>query len=151
VAGATPVFVPLREQDGFSYGTWGGMFPGDLDPVGAVAMGAILAPQNLPKGKAAIQEEVARLLTDGVTADEVAVARKAWIDQDDNGLSDDGSLVGVLRNDRFLGRDFGWHQAFRDRLAKVTADDVNRVLKTYLQPGKLIFLQAGDLSKIGSK
>ena len=141
----------LREKEGYSYGTWGGLFPGDLDPVGRVMAAAILAPQNLGKGKAAILEEIDRLIKDGVTDDEVAVARKAWIEQSDNGLADDGGLIGLLRNDRFVGRDFAWHQAYRVKLAKVTAADVNRVVRAYLQPSKFIVIEAGDLAKAAAQ
>jgi len=141
------LWMRLREREGWSYGVWGSITPGDLDPVGQVMMGAILAPQNLPKAKAALLEELKRLLTTGVSEPEVETARKAWIEQHDNALADDGALAATLRADRFLGRDFGWHQARRDQLAKVTAADVNRVLKTYLQPDQLIVLEAGDLAK----
>lgn len=145
------LWMRLREKDGFSYGVWGGLQPGELDPVGAVFFGAILAPQNLAKARAAVQEEMARLLGDGVTEAEVEVARKAWIDQDDTALASDNGLMFRLSRDRFLGRDFGWHTALRARLAKVTAADVNRVLKTYLVPGKLVTIEAGDLAKAAAK
>lgn len=143
------LWMRMREKEGFSYGTWGGLFPGDLDPVGRVMGGAILAPSNLAKGKAAMLEELARLRKDGVTAEEVEVARKAWMEQSDNALADDNALVGLLRRDRFLGRDFGWHEDFRAKMSQATADDVNRVVRQYLQPDKLIVIEAGDLAKAG--
>lgn len=141
------LWMRLRERDGFSYGVWGGIHAGDEDPVGQVIMGAILAPQNLAKARAALAEEVARLRDQGVTEDEVAVARTALREQEDNALADDRNLVGMLRRDRYLGREVAWRQARRAALAKVTAADVSRVLKLYLVPDQLTWIEAGDLAK----
>ncbi|HVV82682.1 MAG TPA: pitrilysin family protein, partial [Kofleriaceae bacterium] len=141
------MWMRLREHEGLSYGVWGGIFPGDEDPVGEVTVGAILAPQNLARGKAAMVEELDKAVAQGVTADEIETARKGWIDQQDNLLADDSSLANVLVHDRKLGRDFGWYVAERAKLAKVSADDVTRVLKTYLEPSRLVFVLAGDQVK----
>ncbi|MBL8626769.1 MAG: insulinase family protein [Myxococcales bacterium] len=141
------LWMRLRERDGFSYGVWGGIFAGDEDPVGQVVMSAILAPQNLAKARAALVEEVARLRDQGVTDDEVAVARTALREQEDNALADDGNLVGMLRRDRYLGRDLGWRKARRAAIAQVTAADVTRVIQQYLVPDQLVWVEAGDLAK----
>ncbi len=102
---------------------------------------------ELAKARAAFVEEVARLRDQGVTDDEVAVAGKALREQEDNALADDGSLVRMLRRDRYLGRDLGWHQARRAAIAKVTAADVTRVIKQHLVPEELTWVEAGDLAK----
>jgi zinc protease len=141
------LWMRLREHDGYSYGVWGGFSVGDLDPVGRVSVGAILAPQNLAAAKRAFSEEIERLITDGVTAAEVDVARTGLLDSESNFLSDDGTLVSMLANDRYLGRDFGWWRERRAALATVTAVEVNRALKTYLVPDRLIWIEAGDLAK----
>jgi zinc protease len=141
------LWMRLREHDGMSYGVWGGLFPGDQDPAGQVSVGAILAPQNLARGKAAILEEMAKVLDEGVTAAEIDVARKGWIEQQDNVFADDGALAGILAYDRQLGRDFGWYAAQRAGLAKVSAADVARAFKTYLSPATLVFVLAGDQGK----
>jgi zinc protease len=141
------LWMRLREHDGLSYGVWGGLYPGDLDPAGQVMVGAILAPQNLARGKAAMLEEIDRVLTGGVTDQELEVARKGWIDAQDNAFSDDAALARTLVVDRRLGRDFGWYAKQRAALAKVTAADVGRAFKSYLAPGKLVFVLAGDQAK----
>jgi zinc protease len=141
------LWMRLRERDGFSYGVWGGLYPGDEDPVGNLVMGAILAPQNLAKARAAFAEEIARLRDQGVTADEVAVAQQALREQEDNVLADDSNLVQLLRRDRYLGRDLAWRAARRAAIAKVTAADVTRVIRQHLVPERLIWVEAGDLAK----
>ena len=145
------VWMRLREQEGLSYGAWGYISAGELDPAGQVGLGAILAPQNLARGKAALIEELTRLVQTGVTDAEVTTAIKAWLDQQDNLRADDGFLVSLLASQRYLGRDFAWHRDLQARVAKVTAADVNRAMKTWLSPERLIIVSAGDLGKAGKK
>ena len=141
------LWMRLREAEGLSYGVWGGLYPGDLDPAGQVVLGAILAPQNLARGKAAMMEEMSKAIAQGVTAEELEAARKGWIEQQDNLFADDGALAGILASDRELGRDFAWYAAQRARIRAVTAADIGRAYKTYLSPAKLVFVLAGDQVK----
>ena len=111
-----------------------------------MALGASLAPANLARGRAAVAEEVARLRDAGPTDDEVAKAKVALRELDDSALADDAALAGRLLRDRYLGRELAWHQARRAAIAAVTTADVARVLRQYLDPAKLTWVEAGDLS-----
>jgi zinc protease len=141
------LWMRLREKDGMSYGAWGTIGASSFDPVAAVHIGAILAPQNLAKGKAAIIEEVTKLVSAGVTDAEVAVARKQWLEQLTNIMADDRGLMSMLGDNLELGRRLQWQADLAASIGKVTAADVNRVLKTYLDPRKLVLVMAGDLAK----
>ena len=57
---------------------------------------AISNPQNTPKVEASFSDELAKTLKDGFTADEVAAAKKAWLQERGVGRSEDGALVGLL-------------------------------------------------------
>ncbi len=141
------LWMRLREKEGYSYGVWGFLVTGDEDPAGQAGFGAILAPANLSKAKAALLEETERLVTAGVTAAEVEVAKKAWLEEQDNLLADDDSLTDVLVRGRYLGRDLTWHRDLRAKIARLTAEDVNRAIKAWVQPRRLTVISAGDLSK----
>lgn len=141
------LWMRLREKEGWSYGAWGYVFPGDEDPVGQLGFGAILAPQNAAAGKAAILEEIARLRKEGVTADEVAVAKKAWLEQQDNQLSDDDGLVGALARGRYLKRDWAWLEKQRAAVSAVSEADVERAINAWYKPENLIIVTAGDQLK----
>jgi zinc protease len=141
------LWMRLREKEGWSYGAWGYVVPGDEDPVGQLGFGAILAPQNAAAGKAAVLEEIARLRKEGVTADEVAVAKKAWLEQQDNGLADDDGLINVLARGRYLKRDWAWLEKQRAAVAAVSEADVERVINAWYKPENLIIITAGDQLK----
>jgi zinc protease len=141
------LWMRLREKEGWSYGAWGYVAPGDQDAVGALGFGAILAPQNAAAGTAAILEEMARLKKEGVTAAEVESAKKAWVEQQDNILAVDEGLVGTLARGRYLERDWAWTARQRAAVTAVTEADVERVVNTWFQPDKLIIVTAGDQLK----
>ena len=141
------LWVRMREQEGWSYGAWGFADPGDRDPAGRLGFGAILAPQNAAAGQAAMIEELTRLVTSGVTADEVAVAKQAWLEQQENLLSADDDLADALARGRELGRDWSWSKRRRAEVAALTAADVERVIKTWFKPERVVTVIAGDQAK----
>ena len=141
------IWMRLREKEGFSYGAWGYAQPGQQDPVGQVGFGAIMAPKNGEAARAALVEEMKQLVDKGVTAEEVAKAKQAWLDQQDNYLADEQALVAILRYDRELERDWTWLKARRAAVAAVTDADVNRVIKAWFHPDRLVIVLAGDQVK----
>ena len=57
----------LRQRDGLSYGAGSGLQLGSVDRASSFTIGAIAAPQNMPKIAAAIREELDASLRDGFT------------------------------------------------------------------------------------
>ncbi len=57
-------------------------------------MNAISAPQNSPKVEASIKDELARTLKEGFTADEVAAAKKSWLEEEALGRTYDTEHAG---------------------------------------------------------
>jgi zinc protease len=142
------IWMRLRENEGISYGAWAGFDAAAQDEVGQFYTGATLAPSNLSRAKTALKEEIDKVFTAGVTDAEVATGKKAWNEQLDNILSDDGALMWTLSSDLDNGRDLGREKSLKERVTKVTPADVNRVYKTYLDPKKIVFVVAGDKDKI---
>jgi zinc protease len=142
------IWMRLRENEGISYGAWGGFDAAAQDEVGSFYTGATLAPMNLTRAKTALKEEIDKVHKTGATDAEVATAKTAWTEQLDNVLSDDGGLIYTIAADLDNGRDLKREKALRERVTKVTTADVNRVYKTYLDPSKIVFVIAGDKDKI---
>jgi predicted Zn-dependent peptidase len=115
--------------------------------VGQVGFGAIMAPRNGEAARAALVEEMTRIVEGGVTAAEVATAKQQWLEQMDNFLASEDSLVGILRQDRELKRDWSWWKTRRAAVTALTDADVNRTIKTWFHPGKLVIILAGDQAK----
>ena len=92
----------IREKDGLSYGVASSITGGIADNLGQFVVQAICNPQNAPKVEADFKDEISKILRDGFPADEVATAKKAFLEERQVGRSEDANLVRVLiRNAQF--------------------------------------------------
>jgi zinc protease len=97
--------------------------------------------------EAAFQEEVARILKDGVTAEELEKAKKTWLDQRILQRGDEGSLVDVLKDLERWGRTMQWDEQLEAKVATLTPQQVNEALKRHLDPSALSIVKGGDFKK----
>src|SRR2546421_64188 len=82
-----------RRRGGLSHGVSSGFGPPTKDDSAPFPANAISNPQNGPKVEASFKDELARTVKDGFTADEVAAAKKSWLDARTVGRSQDQSLM----------------------------------------------------------
>jgi zinc protease len=139
----------IRDKEGLSYGVNSSFNVNAKDDGATFTMTAICAPQNLPKVEAAFREEVARALKEGLTADEVAAERKAWLEQLLVGRSQEGSLAATLLNRERFGRTMKFDEAMEAKIATLTADQVNEAFRKHIDAAALSVVRAGDFKKAG--
>ncbi len=144
---ASRIWMRLREKEGLSYGAGTWAYADALDNVGGFGGYAIVAPQNLAKAKASLLEEIEKLTTSKVTEEELKRAKETWIKEQDTLLSNDGFVVQILSRQAFNGRTNAFPKELRAKVQAVTVDDVARVAKKYLDPKRLVIIDAGDVSK----
>jgi zinc protease len=143
------LWMRLREKEGVSYGAWAWTEANPFDESGGVVAGAIVAPANLAKAKASMLEEINKLTNGKITPEELQRTRDSWTKSQDTSLSDDGAVVGMLRNQLYRGRTTEWTKALRAKVSGLAPADVERVAKKYLEPKKLVIIDAGDVAKQG--
>ncbi|MDB5932723.1 MAG: DNA-3-methyladenine glycosylase [Massilia sp.] len=141
----------LRQKDGMSYGTGSNLEASSFEPSGAVVLYAIYAPQNLARVKLGVKEELERLLRDGVTAAELADAKKAMMQQRQTARSQDANLaaghIGHLRT----GRTMAFSANSDARLQALTLEEVNAAMRKYIDPSKFLHVYAGDFAGAAKK
>jgi zinc protease len=148
---ASRAWMRLREHEGLSYGVGTWAFADALDEVGGLGGYAIVAPQNLARAKASLIEEIQRMANAPVSGPELQAAKDLWVNQQDTSLANDRDLVQKLSLETFLGRTTAFDQELREKVRAVTPDDIARVAKRYLDPARLVIVDAGDVSKAGGK
>ena len=131
-----------------SYGVGSQLAVSSLDQAGSFTGYAIAAPQNLPKLEAAFKEEIARVLKDGFTAEEVAAAKRGLLDTRKLNRAQDEVLAPALANNLFLGRTFQWSADFEKKLAALTPEQIRDALRRHIDPVALTVIKAGDFSKV---
>jgi zinc protease len=149
LGGSTEARLPnrLRTQDGLSYSVGSGLQPNHIDENTRFVVYAIFAPQNLKR----VQEGFADVLNEAVTTapgeQEVNDAKRSLLEARAIARAQDRTQVANLVSQLYLDRTWD-DSAKRDReIAAVTADDVFRVLKKYLDPDAIVYSIAGDFKK----
>ncbi|HTL97405.1 MAG TPA: pitrilysin family protein [Holophagaceae bacterium] len=137
----------IRQKEGISYGV-GSFFRADAyDQVAPWTAYAIYAPQNIKRLETAFQEELARAIKDGFTADELAFAKKAWLQGEAVDRTQDNGLADTLAADLPLGRTYAYNARLEQAVEALTADQVNAALRKHLDPSRLTIVKAGDFAK----
>ena len=120
---------------------------GDIITPGNWLLTVSLAPSMLEEGLTATHELVNEWYENGVSDEEVAAAIETLNGSYLVGLSTTGAVAGQLHS--FVERGFEpeYIDEYPLRLRKITAKEVNRAIKTYFDPSKLIEVAAGSLAK----
>ncbi|RZT31905.1 M16 family metallopeptidase [Cupriavidus agavae] len=134
----------LRQRDGISYGVSSSVNVGALDRAGRFGLWAMYAPHNLPRLRRAVDEEMARFVRDGITAEELAEASNGLLEQGKISRTRDGALAGALANQAYLGRTMAHTAGIEARIRTATPEAVNAAIRRYLGPAMLSQAFAGD-------
>ena len=141
----------IRQQEGLSYGVSSGVRADDSrtgqDDAGSLTIQAIAAPQNMAKVEALVREELAKLVKDGITAEELKDAVAGTLTEREQGRADDGSVAGMLTDQLFFGRTMQFTADLDAKYAALTLDQVNAAIRKHLKPEALSVFLAGDFAK----
>jgi zinc protease len=137
----------VRQKEGMSYGVGSRLNAGDFDRAGTFSMNAIYNPQSAAKLAQVIQEELDKMLKDGVTEEEMASARTAYLAQLKVRRASDLALAGLLQNGLHVGRTMDYYADLEKKVKALTAADVSAAFRKHVDPKNLIIVQAGDFKK----
>ncbi|WP_448567719.1 M16 family metallopeptidase [Thalassotalea ganghwensis] len=138
----------LRQKDGLSYGAGSFISISDFDQRASMGAYAICAPQNLAKVEVGFKEEIARLLKDGFTDEEVAAAKSGLLQGRKVSRSQDRELAGTLNDNLLLDRTMQFGKQYEAQIAALSAEDINKVMRKYLSVDGFAIIKAGDMSKV---
>ncbi|HKH46781.1 MAG TPA: pitrilysin family protein [Thermoanaerobaculia bacterium] len=94
--------------------------------------------------------EVRRLREEPVSGPELDFARKALIDGFPLLFDTPAEIAGTFAEDEYLGRPHAYWPTYRDRIRRVTPEQVQRVAQRYLQPDKMVVVVVGKWADIAS-
>jgi zinc protease len=138
----------LRQKDGLSYFAFSAFQLDSLDPVGAFLAGGALNPENAKKGMAAMTEEITKLVSGGITAEELGNAKSGLQQGFDRNLSSDPFVLRLLHDGLYLDRKLEFWTKHNAAVAALTVDQVNAAIKRHLKPDSLLRITAGDKKKM---
>ena len=139
----------VRDKEGLSYGVQSVVNAGTKDDGGSFLMVALSAPQNTPKVEASMQDELVKAVKEGFPADEVAAAKKAWLQERIISRSQDAALVGLLGGRARFDRTLEFDKSFEAKVNALTAEQVSAAFRKHIDPAQLVVVKAGDFKKAG--
>ncbi|HEV7798017.1 MAG TPA: pitrilysin family protein [Pyrinomonadaceae bacterium] len=95
-----------------------------------------------------VMEEINRVRTTKVTTEELETAKNQAIETFPQIFSSATRVAGTFAQDEYTKRPADYWLTYRERIAAITADDVQRVAQKYLQPDKLVVLVVGNIEEI---
>ncbi|GGD51597.1 M16 family metallopeptidase [Pseudoxanthomonas indica] len=138
----------IRQKDGLSYGVASSVRADDsregTDDNGSFNVQAIAAPENMAKVEAAIREELARFIRDGISEEELRDAVAGTLTEREQNRAEDGSVAGMLADQAYYGRTMQFTADLDAKYAGLTREQVNAAIRKHLRADTLSVYLAGD-------
>ena len=141
----------LRQKEGASYGAGAWLSVSSFDTNATLGSYAIFAPEARARVEAALNEELARFVRDGITQAELDTAKRAMKAQSDTWRSEDPAVAGAIADHLERGRQFKWNAELDARGEALTLAEVNAAIKRWIDPAKANWSWAGDFDKAPAK
>ena len=141
----------LRQKDGLSYGAGSQLSASSFEPSGMWVLYAIYAPQNLAKLKAGVQEELAKFVKDGITAEELTDAKKGWQEERKISRAQDRALAAGHVAQTAANRTLAFVEKVDAQIEATTLEEVNAAIRKTLDPAKFLNVYAGDFAAAAKK
>ena len=141
------MFKRIREKEGLSYEVQTALEVPTRDDGGEFIGVAIANPQNAPKAEASFKDELALTLKNGFTAEEVAAAKKSWLEERQVHRTEDGALAGLLISRERYGRSLKFDEALEAKVAALTPEQITEAFRRHIDPTAMSYVKAGDFKK----
>lgn len=95
-----------------------------------------------------ILDEISRIRTEPVTDKELETAKNSFIETFPRRFESKGATINTFISDEWTHRPADYWQTYRDKIAAVTAGDVERVAQQHLDPESLAIMVVGKWDEI---
>ena len=141
----------IRHKDGLSYGVGTNFSSSAYENSGLIGGYAIAAPENAGKVKLAFREEIALLLKDSISPEELKDAIDGILKERNVSRSDDSWPANRLQFNLDINYKMDQMQKYENLLRALKVEDVNSALRKHIKPEQLSFVIAGDFDAAAKK
>lgn len=131
----------IRERQGMAYYVSSGLEANLIE--GPLMIRAGVAPENVDRAVASIDEELTRMRTEGVTETELTESRQYLVGSMPRSLETNAGIAHFLQNAEFFGLGLDYDARLSDLLGAVTRDDVHAAARRLLDPERATIVIAG--------
>ena len=134
----------VRDKEGLTYGIRSNLSH-DTFSDGDWKIEATFAPALLDKGIASAKRQLAMWYEAGVTPAEVEARKTNLIGTYKVGLATTDGMAGALLSAVHRGYDVSWLDEYPNKIASLTTEQVNAVIKKHLKPSEMVLIKAGTV------
>lgn len=142
------LFQEVRTRKGLAYSVGSAFVPGNLD-LGVFVAYADTKSESSVHAIETIQAEIRRIRQERVGDEELELAKDAFLNSFVFSFSDPSQIVSRLMSLEFYGLPKDYLDRFRDRVLKITPEEISEVAQRYLNPDALVILVVGDEKSLG--
>ena len=137
----------VRQKEGLSYGVASMLQSSAVDLRSVQMVYAISNPVNMPRTAEVIEEELQRLVANGIPPEELASAKTGWLQEQQVARSNDLILANQLAENLEAKRTMQAQAELETRISQLDSEEVIRTMKRRLDWKKLFIVTAGDFEK----
>ncbi len=141
----------IRVKEGYSYSVGAGMNVNTLDKQGIFYAFAIAAPENMENVIVALNEEVAKVVADGFTAEELDSAVKGYISSRNRSWASDATVNRVIMGASKKNEDLAFYDEQIAAVQELTLAQIHAVFVKYIAAMEFNIFTAGDFAKAKAK
>ena len=134
----------IRQKEGLSYGVGSAFTASALDQRATITMYAIYNPLNLNKITNAINEELDKLIADGVSQMELDDARRGYLQRQEVMRTEDANLAQILEATLLAGRTMEYYTKQEQAIETLTPAQIRDALQKHFPVKKILTVVAGD-------
>jgi zinc protease len=131
----------VREREGLAYYA-GSQLEGGYGP-GAWRFSAGVDPANIERTVYLIREEIRRIVSEPVDAEDLADNQSYFTGRLPLQLESNDGIAGILHSMEAYQLGLDYLETYRDRIYRLTTDDLLRAAQRYLDPDNLVVSVAG--------
>ncbi len=137
----------VRSDEGLAYSA-GSMFQVGRFDQGSFTVFYQSKSETVALAAQIVLEEIERIRRASVTEEELETAKASFIDTFPQNFDSKANTTALFATDDVLGRPHTYWSTYRERLAAITPDDIQRVAQKYLKPDQVVMLVVGKWSDI---
>jgi predicted Zn-dependent peptidase len=143
---AARLFLNLREEKGYTYGVYSGFTA--LKYPGPWQAGGNMRTEVTDGAMTEFFNEIRRIRDEKVPAAELEEAKRSLVASFALSLEQPTQLLNYAITRKIYGFPEDYWDTYPAKLMAVTADDVQRIARTYINPDTIQIVAVGDASKI---
>jgi zinc protease len=137
----------VRSNEGLAYSAGSGLRFGVWYP-GSFRVVFQSKSRTVPYALSLVIEEIRRMRDQPVTDEELDTIKRNLIETFPSSFASKAQTVAVFASDEYTGRDPSYWRTYRDRIRAVSAADVQRVARNYVDPSRMVILVVGNQPEI---